>query len=182
MNRATFTFVADEDDDAPPLRPKVKRQVNAKMRRAFDDLDPIVHARKLEVRHRRQRFIRFLRINARRCASCGGPMGAPPELPPGKKKPVTCERCLRVDSAYKKSSVETRAIAKWKDEHGRPMVLAFTPRMLPVFGQRYDGDEPGWPECANLSACELELVKACAPKDAPGMSCPKDCAARRAVR
>lgn len=272
--------MSNEEDDQLDLfeapAPK-KRQVNAKMRRSFSDVDPETYAAKRVVRHRRQRFIRWLRLIGHRCASCGGPIevdGAAPAKrarPPApgleeprrlrpeawlwlsqrergeapqsllglcdpdidrvscrelfanvlarsarKPEPVapssgagvvalhphssgdcvvwraplvdppelpkTCARCLGVDSAYKKSSVIVAQAAKWRDELGRPMLVKGNPRMLPVYGQRYDGDGDGWddvwPVCAKLSECLAELVTACRPKDPAGASCPKDCGAR----
>lgn len=189
--------LANEDaddgvDDEPQLdlfdRPRAKRKVNAIMRRAFDDLDADIYAEKRYRRHRRQRFVRTMRMLPGTvgpwhgyCASCGSKMSRD-ELESGKgarrARSVTCRGCLGVDSAYKKASVEVERKARYVDELGRPMVLKGTPRMLPIYGERYDGASLEWPKCENLSACMKELILACGAKDAPGMSCPKGCAHR----
>jgi hypothetical protein len=165
-------LVDEEDDDDPPAQPSGprKRRVNAIMRRAFDDLDANIYAGKRARRHRRQRFVRAMRKLAGLCASCGT------KLDPTDG--VTCARCLHVDSAYKRTSTEVEAKAKWVDEFGRPMLLKFQPRMLPIYGERYDGGSPEWPKCSRLADCLTEIVRACGAKDPPGASCPRDCKER----
>jgi len=148
-------------------QPAKKREVRAKMRRAFDDLDMEVYQAKRDRRHRRQRFIRALRKLAGICASCGGSLvGA---------DGITCVWCLSVDGAYKRERPIVEAEARYIDEFARPMRLKFAPRMLPVIGPRYDGDDATWPPCANLSACLTEVIAACGAKDPPGASCPRHC-------
>ncbi len=147
--------------------PAKKREVRAKMRRAFDDLDMDVYKAKRERRHRRQRLIRALRKGAGICASCGGSLvGA---------EGCTCVWCLSVDGAYKRERPMVEATAQYIDEFARPMKLRFTPKMLPVIGPRYDGDEADWPPCRNLSTCLTEVIAACGAKDPPGARCPRGC-------
>lgn len=136
-----------------------------KMRRKFDDA--ATHAEKRRKRHRRQRFVRWLRKVAGLCASCGD------RLP--SRGPVTCQSCLTTDKKYKSGIGETLATARFTDELGRPMPLKGTPKMLPVIGPRHDGDDLDWPECEHLPACLRELVLACGAKEAPGASCPRGC-------
>jgi hypothetical protein len=162
---------APSDEGAKSEPPAGRRAPTAKMRRAFDDLDPVIYAEKRWRRHRRQRFVRFLRKVAGLCASCGEKLSR-------DNDGVTCPRCLGVDKAYKVGAKETVTIARFVDEFGRPMRLKGTPKMLPVIGPRYDGSDPDWPACENLSACMTELVLACGAKEAPGASCPEGCGSR----
>lgn len=158
----------EDDLEAETTAEPAKRSPTAKMRRAFDDLDPLIYAEKRWRRHRRQRFVRFLRKLAGLCASCGERLAKDLEG-------VTCGRCLGVDKAYKVDAKETVTVARYVDELGRPMRMKGSPKMLPVIGPRHDGDDLDWPECVNLGECMMELVLACGAKEAPGASCPKDC-------
>lgn len=152
-----------ESASVAPKIVKRKRVVPPKMRRSFVDLDERTWARKRWKRHRRQRFVRLLRKLAGFCAACGDPS-------PGS---ITCPGCLAVDRAYKVTQAVVRKTAKWTDAEGRPFRLRFETRMLPVIGERCDGWER--PACLHVAACERELIRACGPKDAPGMSCPDPC-------
>lgn len=156
-----------EGEPVSPLPPRRrKRIVRPKMRRAFGELDEAVHAQKLRRRHRRQHFVRAIRGLVGRCKYCGRPANGA----------TTCTTCLDVDHAYK-ATQQARADrlrgAKYRDEEGKLFRLRFEARMLPVPGPRHDGYD--LPACETVNACEVELMKALGPKEAGGMSCPRNC-------
>lgn len=106
----------------------------------------------------KHKVVREERIAAGLCTSCGRArdLGG-----------VTCSRCLSTDKAWRKERAVREKTAVYLDDECQPMVLAFTPRMLPVLGPRKD--------CTKEDDCLTELIRACGKQDAPGSSCPDGC-------
>lgn len=115
-----------------------------------------------EHKKKRHKVLREERLRLQVCTSCGRArdLGG-----------VTCSRCLRTDKAWRKTRAVREKTAQYLDEDCQPLVLRFTPRMLPVPGRRL--------ECLREDECLTELIKACGRQEAPGSSCPPNCADRR---
>ncbi len=106
----------------------------------------------------KHKIVREERIAAGLCTSCGRARDL---------SGVTCSKCLRTDKAWRRERAQREKTAVYLDDECQPMVLRFTPRMLPVLGERKD--------CANERECLDELIRACGKHDAPGSSCPTVC-------
>lgn len=111
-----------------------------------------------EHKKRKHHRIREERMQAGVCTSCGRPRDL---------EGVTCSTCLRTDKAWRKTRRQREQTAQYVDDDCQPLVLRFTPRMLPIAGTRYD--------CRREDECLAELIRACGKQDAPGSSCPTGC-------
>lgn len=112
----------------------------------------------------RDQLARADRIARGLCPSCGAHA---PAL--GLR---TCQVCLEHDRAYRKKRKEARMRAGYVDTNWEPLRLRFTPRLLPVIGQRY--------ECRRNDDCVDELIEATGGfgpemQEPPGASCPFIC-------
>lgn len=115
-----------------------------------------------EHKKRRHKVLREERLRLQVCTSCGRARDL---------EGVTCSRCLKTDKAWRKTRAVREKTAQYLDEDCQPLVLRFTPRMLPVVGERLD--------CLREDECLSELIKACGRQEAPGSSCPPGCADRQ---